>query len=202
MGREKQELIFHPEFRQTFELRGTKFNLASLTPSDRASIQTGLKNMSHESIRNRFMGSKNEFTEQELDTFTSLDGVNHYALGVEEADVPHRGVAVIRMVRSEKDPSEAEVAITIIDEYQRRGLGSFILDLLFLAGDERGITSYSFTFLPQNAGIVKLIYKKGNPQSEKDHDSEKMVLKNIDISAIKARVQSILPEIGTGHSGT
>lgn len=197
-------MIFHPEFRKSFELRGVKFNIASLTPTDRSHIQAGLKLMSNESIRNRFMGSKKEFTEKELDYFTSLDGINHYALGVEEAEGQHRGVAVIRMVRSGTAPTEAEVAITIIDEYQRMGLGSLLLDLLYLAAREREIETFSFTFLPSNEGIVKLIRKKGAPSVLRGHDSVRMLLRLSDIreTPLRERVRSILPGIESGHSET
>ncbi len=203
MGRETDKMIFHPEFRQSFELKGIKFNVASLTPADRANIRSGLKYMSAESIRNRFMGSKRDFTEKELDYLTSLDGINHYALGVEEANDPHRGVAVIRMVRSESNKSEAEVAITIIDDYQRIGLGSLLLDILYFAALERGISHFSFTFLPNNEGIIRLIEKKGIPKIIRSHDSVKMTLSlsNMDQTAIRNRVQSVLPVIGNGHSG-
>ena len=204
MGREKQDLIFHPEWRLPFTLRGKNFFVASLAPADRAHIQAGLKLMSHESIRNRFMGSKKEFTEKELDYFTTLDGWNHYALGVEEDGGDHRGVAVIRLVRSEADPREAEVAVTIIDEYQRMGLGSLLLDLIILASLERKIERFSFTFLPQNEGIIKLIEKKGTPVTERSHDSVRMILglDQIDLTALKARVRSVLPEIDSDRSGT
>lgn len=197
-------MIFGPEFRHTFTLAGTGFNVASLTPADRAHIQAGLKFMSHESIRNRFMGSKKEFTEKELDYLTSLDGVNHYALGVEEASGQHRGVAVIRMVRSESEPAEAEVAITIIDEYQKMGLGSFLLDLIILAARERQISRFSFTFLPQNEGIVRLIRKKGAPALLRGYDSVRMLLSiaDIDLNLLRTRVRSVLPAIGSDHSGT
>lgn len=204
MGTENPRLIFHPGFRINFRYRGKSFNLASLTPADRAHIQSGLKYMSSESIRNRFMGSKRDFSDKELDYLTSLDGINHYALGIEEAEGAHRGVAVIRMVRSEKDPGEAEVAITIIDEYQRMGLGSLLLDLLILAAGERQISRFSFTFLPANEAIVRLIQKKGIPVTERAHDSVRMVLSasQVDLEEIRSRVRSVLPEIGSGHSET
>lgn len=176
MGRKESEMIFHPGYRTAFQLGGKPFIVASLTPADRAQIQAGLKLMSAESIRNRFMGSKKAFTEKELDYLTSLDGWNHYALGVEEATGDHRGVAVIRMVRSEHDPSEAEVAITIIDEYQRMGLGTYLLDLMIEAAKEREISKFSFTFLPQNEAITKLIHRRGTPVIEKSHDSVRMVI--------------------------
>lgn len=196
-------MIFHPEFRLPFGLRDKIFFVASLAPADRAHIQAGLKLMSHESIRNRFMGSKKEFTEKELDYFTSLDGWNHYALGVEEAEGNHRGVAVIRMVRSAADPREAEVAVTIIDEYQKMGLGSLLLDLIMLAAVEREIERFSFTFLPQNEGIIRLIEKKGAPKTERTHDSVRMLLSldQIDLPALTARVRSVLPGIDSGRSG-
>ncbi len=148
------------------------------------------------------MGSKKEFTEKELDYLTSLDGINHYALGVEEANDPHRGVAVIRMVRSESKADEAEVAITIIDDYQKIGLGSFLLDLLVLAARERNITNFSFTFLPQNEGIVKLIEKKGIPKLKRSHDSVRMILslENLNMTELRKRVSLILPETGSDHS--
>lgn len=197
-------MIFGPEFRKAFELRGTKFNIASLTPADRAQIQAGLKYMSHESIRNRFMGSKREFSEKELDYLTSLDGINHYAVGVEEAGAPHRGVAVIRMVRSASDSTEAEVAITIIDDYQKKGLGSFLLDVLYLAALERGISKFAFTFFPQNEGIIRLIEKKGVPKTTRSHDSVRMLLSlnEMNEETIRSRVESILPGIDSDHSKT
>lgn len=197
-------MIFGPEFRKTFELRGTRFNIASLTPADRAQIQAGLKHMSHESIRNRFMGSKREFSEKELDYLTSLDGINHYAVGVEEADAPNRGVAVIRMVRSATDSTEAEVAITIIDDYQKKGLGSFLLDVLYLAALERNVSKFSFTFFAQNEGIIRLIEKKGLPRTTRSHDSVRMLLSlnEMNEETIRARVRSILPAIDSGHSKT
>ena len=160
--------------------------------------------MSAESIRNRFMGSKKDFTEKELDYLTSFDGINHYALGVEEDEGTHRGVAVIRMVRSELNPKEAEVAITIIDEYQKMGLGSFLLDLLYLAARERNIDSFSFTFLPTNEGIERLIRKKGVSKFVRGHDTVQMIqsLNDVDESTVRARVRSILPAIDSGHSKT
>jgi RimJ/RimL family protein N-acetyltransferase len=200
----KESLIFHPEFRHSFELSGKKFLIAGLTPADRTQIQAGLRDMSQESIRNRFLGSKKEFTEKELDYLTSLDGINHYALGVEEADAPHRGVAVIRMVRSEKDHTEAEVGITIIDQYQKMGLGSFLLDLLILAAEERGISKLSFTFLPANEAIVKLIRKKGAPSLLRAYGSVRMFLRLNDVrnDELKDRVRLILPEIDSDQKKT
>lgn len=52
----------------------------------------------------------------------------------------------------------------------------YLLDLMIQAAREREITTFSFTFLPQNEGIIKLIHKYGNPETERSHDSMRMVI--------------------------
>lgn len=134
------------------------------------------------------MGSKKEFSEQELEYLTHLDGWNHYAVGIEERDRP-RGVAVVRMVRSSTNPEEAEVAITIIDEYQKLGLGSVLMKIIALSAFERNIKHLSFTFMPQNEGIIRLIHKLGasyhGSSSAMDYVQLCVDLKDVDAEALK-----------------
>lgn len=156
--------------------------------------------MSPESIRNRFLGSKRDFSEQELQYLTVLDGWNHYAFGIEELNDRKRGVAIVRLVRSSHSEKEAEVAITIIDDYQRLGLGTLLLNTIILAALEREIEKLSFTFLPQNDAIVRLISRAGIPiPGAQDQDYVQLFLdiKNFDVEEIKARLQPTLPVIGT-----
>lgn len=161
--------------------------------------------MSPESIRYRFLGSKKEFTEKELEYLTVLDGWNHYAVGILERNEPKRGVAIIRLVRSSENPSEAEVAITIIDDYQRKGLGTFLMNLILLAARERNIDQLSFTFLPQNEGIINLIERLGPPVTKEFthyYVQLSMDIRQLDIEEIKSRLVKCLPVIGTFHLKT
>lgn len=188
------------DWKDSFQLR-----VGSVLPHNKKQISEGLRDMSPETIRNRFLGSKREFSDKELEYLTKLDGWNHYAIGVEERDRHHRGVAVIRMVRSSHSETEAEIAVTIIDEYQRMGLGSFLINLIILAAMERKIEKLSFTFLPQNEAIVKLINKAGLPvpgSQTKDYDQLFLDLTQMDEEKIKAQLVKTLPGIGTFHSKT
>ena len=158
----KSKMFFTPDFRLDLDWKDTHhLRVGSVLPINALQISKSLKDMSSESIRNRFLGSKKEFTQKELDYLTQLDGFNHYAIGIEERDRPQRGVAIVRLVRSSEEPHQAEIAISIIDDYQKMGLGGFLLNLITLAAFERGITKLSFTYLPQNDGIVRLISKMG-----------------------------------------
>ena len=155
-------MFFTPDFRLDLDWKDKHhLRVGSVLPKNALQISKSLKDMSAESIRNRFLGSKKEFSQQELDYLTQLDGHNHYAIGIEERDRPQRGVAIVRMVRSSDEPQQAEIAISMIDEYQKIGLGKLLMNLITLAAYERKITKLSFTYLPQNDGIIRLISKMG-----------------------------------------
>lgn len=197
-------MFFSPEFEAVIKHHGTELRIGSVLPHNKKQISDGLQFMSPESIRNRFLGIKSGFSQKELNYLTDLDGYDHYALGVEETSALKRGVAVIRMVRLKEDPETAEIAITIIDAYQRQGLGSMLLDLILLAALERRIKKVSFTYLPQNTAIEKLIRKKGSPASlTKNQDFVQNCIQISDEEELlKGRLRASLPWIDSYHSKT
>lgn len=202
----KHKLFFTPEIRLDFDWKG-KYHLraGSVQPHNKKQISEGLRDMGPESIRNRFLGSKRDFSEQELQYLTVLDGWNHYAFGIEEREKLKRGVGIIRLVRSSHSEKEAEIAITIIDEYQRMGLGEFLLNLIILAAMERDIEILSFTFLPQNASIHRLVKKAGVPipgPHNQDYTQLFLDVKTLDVEKIKSRLRPILPAIDNFHLKT
>lgn len=193
-----QDLFFSPEFSLEFEWKMHNFRVGSVRPHNKKQISDGLRDMSPETIRYRFLGSKRDFSGRELQYLTVLDGWNHYAIGIEKRDKSKRGVGIVRMVRASHSETEAEIAITIIDEYQKIGLGSFFLDLIILAAFERKVERLSFTFLPQNQAIVKLIKQAGPPVSglhNQDYVQHFLDLKTVNLEEIKTRLAKTLPLI-------
>lgn len=159
-------MILGLDFKREFNWRGTDLRVGFLLPEARVKISAGIAHMSRETIRHRFFGIKNGFTERELKHLTEIDGYHHFALGVEEVHNPERGIAVMRMVRDDLSPKEAEVALLLIDDYQRVGLGTLLMHFCLIAAAERGIETLRFTYLPDNTGIVKLIKRFGNPKAD------------------------------------
>ena len=194
-----KKLFFDSTFTSSLPWKD-KYDLrvGSILPHNKKQISEGLNYMSPASIRNRFLGSKKAFSEKELEYLTVLDGWNHYAIGIEEQSGSKRGVAIIRLVRSSEHKEEGEVAITIIDEYQKLGLGSLLMDLIILSAKERDITRLSFTFLPQNEAIVKLVKRAGIPiQGPQGSDFVQIYLEldGIDVTGLKSKLRDSIPKI-------
>jgi GNAT superfamily N-acetyltransferase len=200
-----KKLFFNHEFLVPFTWREIELRIGCVHTEHQKKISEGLHNLSSSSIRYRFLGSKNDFSQEELRYLTEIDGMNHFALGVEEQDGKKRGIGIIRMVRSSKDLHQSEVAITVIDDYQKMGLGTFLLRLLILAARERNIDRLSFTFMPTNQGIQKLIQKMGQPLAEiRHHDSVEIIMEisAVNVIQFKSLLVKILPEIENFHLKT
>src|SRR3954453_15573783 len=89
--------------------------------NDKERLAEGMRGLSEESIRRRFLGPKPSLSAAELRYLTEVDGVDHYAIVAVEAADENRIRAVGRFVRLADDPGAAEVAITVCDNLQGKG---------------------------------------------------------------------------------
>lgn len=81
------------------------------------------------------------------------------------ASVDDRPAGIARYVRLSGDPCTADVAFEVVDEQQRRGLGTVLLDTITTVADENGVRRLSATVLPQNRASIRLLSRLGIPLS-------------------------------------
>ncbi len=136
---------------------GTPVLVRPIGPSDRALIQQGFHSLSEESRLRRFLVPTSMLTEPELDYLTHLDYWDHFAWGAVRADRPTEGMGVARYIRLQGEPGVAEAAVTVVDVYQRRGLGTFLLGLLTAAALTAGIFIFRAYVLEQNLPMRTLL---------------------------------------------
>src|SRR5262249_58813240 len=80
-----------------------------------------------------------------------IDSCDHFAWVVLAADEPDEpGIASARYIREREAHDIAEVAFSVVDDYQGRGLGSFLLGALAVAATENGIHPFRAPVLPAN----------------------------------------------------
>lgn len=141
--------------------KGIEFFVRPISKDDKQKIIEGLSKMSEESIHHRFLGFKKGFSEKELIHLTEVDGKKHFALAVgkENEDSDIEGVGVARYHVLDDDPTQAELAITIIDKYQGSGLGTTLLLELISIAKENGIASFTGILEDSNDPMKGLIQK-------------------------------------------
>jgi GNAT superfamily N-acetyltransferase len=135
---------------------GTPLIVRPIRPDDKALLVGGLARLSPASRQKRFLGPRHRFTLSELRYLTEIDGVDHVAYVALRGDAPRELVAVARMVRDAEDPAAAEIAVTVGDCWQRRGIGKLLGDLLATAARDRGIRWLTATMAADNVAAHRL----------------------------------------------
>src|SRR5207248_7114108 len=92
-------------------------------PEDKWIIAKGWSMLTEQTQRRRFLAPKPRLTEAELRYLTEIDGRDHVALIALRTDNWNRLVGVGRYVRLPDDRETAEVAITVGDDMQGKGVG-------------------------------------------------------------------------------
>lgn len=141
---------------------GSRVLIRPVTPEDKPVLREGFSRLSEESRYRRFMRPVKELSEADLDYLTRIDYTTHMAWIAVDPDNPeHPGLGVARYIRLAHDPRVAEVAITVVDSHQGRGLGTILLSVLTRSALQQGIESFVAHVLMQNTPMLNLFRQLG-----------------------------------------
>jgi GNAT superfamily N-acetyltransferase len=126
--------------------------------SDRFELAAGFAALSPRSRRQRFFHTLKVLDDDMLEYLTNLDYRDHFACVavLEDRPVP-KGVGVARYVREAADPTVAEVAVTVADAYQRRGIGTLLVRTLGEVAAGNGIRTFVNYVRWDNAAAIELL---------------------------------------------
>jgi GNAT superfamily N-acetyltransferase len=137
---------------------GAQIFIRPIRADDKRYLEIGLRHLSDESVHRRFLSPKRSFSRSELRYLTEVDGRDHVALVAEYPGEPvRRLIAVGRFVRHLDDPTAAEAAIVVADDWQRRGVGSLFAERLARKASQRGIKTFTATMSSDNVAAHKLM---------------------------------------------
>jgi RimJ/RimL family protein N-acetyltransferase len=143
---------------------GSQVLIRPVRSTDASLIAEAFARLSERSRRMRFLGKKDELTAAELHYYANVDHHDHEALGaLDPAD--GRGVGVARYVRDADDPQAAEIALTIADDWQGRGLGTELLARLSQRAREEGIRRFTAVMASENVPMGMLLHSVGAVQT-------------------------------------
>jgi RimJ/RimL family protein N-acetyltransferase len=131
-----------------------------IEPADKPLVKAFYHELSDRSRRLRFLAPTSEISDDDLDYLTDVDHRRHEAMIALDPDAD-RALGVARYVRVPGDREAAEVAVVVVDDWQRRGLGTALLDRLTERARENGITRYTALVSPDNEIVLGALDRAG-----------------------------------------
>lgn len=130
---------------------GSRVLLRYLRPEDREELRLRYEELSEESRRLRFFSAPTHLSDRLLDRLLDVDQVDKAAVVAVMLDEPGTpAVGIARYVRHRADPERAEAAVTVMDAYQHRGIGTLLLRTLSTIARSNGITRLTGDVLWEN----------------------------------------------------
>ena len=136
---------------------GSAVGIRQLTGADAELLADGFTRLSATSRWSRFLTAKTHLSPAELSYLTAIDHQNHEALVAVSLD--GYGLGVARYVRSTEDPRVAEVAVTVVDEWHGRGLGTELVTRLTDRAAGVGIQRFTALIAADNVAAINLLRK-------------------------------------------
>jgi protein lysine acetyltransferase len=146
----------------TFEARdGTELMLRPVLPGDTQRVAHGHVMFSPETLYRRFLSVRTP-TATVLTYLFEVDYVDHFVWVVTDGeDGPV--IADARFVRDQDNPTVAEIAFTVADEYQGRGIGTVLFAALAVAARVDGISTFHARVLSDNLPARALLDRLDAP---------------------------------------
>ena len=128
---------------------GGTCHLRPIGPQDARRLREFHSQLSAQTVYYRYFAPYPELTDRDVRRFTELDHDSRVALIATVAD------EIIAIGSYDRiSATEAEVAFTVRDDHQSRGLGSVLLEHLAAAARERGIDRFVADVLPGNRKML------------------------------------------------
>lgn len=142
---------------------GTPVQIRAIRASDKQPLARHFDGLSSDSRYNRFFGFKNSLTSNELRYFTEPDFRRHVALVVTivNRDDSETIVSDGRYVALEECRSVAELALSVVDAYQRRGIGKLLLECLIGMARYEHVSRLEADVLASNRGAMRFLIGRG-----------------------------------------
>jgi ribosomal protein S18 acetylase RimI-like enzyme len=159
---------------RTLELTdGTKVLVRPIVPEDEPLLHEAVAAMSERTVYFRFFSPLKRMPDALAHRLAVVDYNDRFALVAtdkprgDQNGPPYRRLRdkerIVGVARYDRvvNTDVAEVAVAVIDEFQRRGLGSALMTILGKVATEHRIKTFTLIVLPENQQMLGLLRKMG-----------------------------------------
>lgn len=136
---------------------GTPLMLRPVSAGDADDFRDGFERLSKTSRYFRFFSHIKKMPDWMVRNLTQVDHHDHEAwVAIDVSTDRPIGVGVARYIRAHDDPHTAEVAITVVDSHQQRGVATHLLQELAKSARENGIGKFSADVIGDNDAVQRM----------------------------------------------
>jgi RimJ/RimL family protein N-acetyltransferase len=140
----------------------TKVQLRQIAAEDEPLLHDAVAAMSERTVYFRFFSPIKRMSDAMAHRLAVVDYHDRFAI-VATSNKPTGKERIVGVARYDRAPQTdvAEVAVAVIDEFQRRGLGSVLLAELARVARSNEIRTFQLIVLPENREMLGLLRKMG-----------------------------------------
>jgi acyl-CoA synthetase (NDP forming)/GNAT superfamily N-acetyltransferase len=163
---------------------GSTAHLRPIAPADAERLLDFHSRLSGETLYFRYFAPDKQLSPRDIDQLVSVDHDRRVAL------VATLGGAIIAIGLYEGiDAAHAEVAFTVRDDHQARGLGSVLLEHLAAIARERGFQRFTAEIMPDNQRMIDVFVDAGYVADRREDDGIVSLAIDLEPTEAARRVQ-------------
>ena len=156
------QVPYPAQYEQTITTRdGTQVFVRPIRPDDETLMREMFYDFSEQTKYLRYHAALKSMPHNKLQVFCTVDYQTEMALLALCGKPGEEQVAGVARYMTDAEGGTAEVAFTVRDDWQRKGLGTYFFQRLVEIGRENGIRTFHAYVLVENSGMLKIFHRSG-----------------------------------------
>ena len=140
---------------------GTEILFRPVKPTDEAALSEMLYSLSESSIRTRYMAQTMTFHHKDVQQLTNIDYNQDLSIVGTVPSVSGEKIVAVAQYFLDPKTQAAEVAFIVQDEWQQKGMGTFLLNYLTQIAKQRSVKRFYAKVLPSNKSMLAIFHNSG-----------------------------------------
>ena len=151
---------------------GSMINLRAISRDDVDKLLSFYRRLSSRSIYLRFLKMIN-LSRDDAERYARVDYNSTFAVVAIHGEGPEEEIIGVGRYWRHADThrNKADMAFVVEDAYQKKGIGTHLLELLALAARERGIDTFEMEMLQENEGVTRMMQQSGFELTDKTEET-------------------------------
>jgi len=141
---------------------GTEIFFRPVKPTDEATLSEMLYSLSQSSVQTRYMARTIGFPHKDVQQLTNIDYSQDVSIVGTVPGVSNDQIVAIAQYYLDPKSQAAELAFLVQDEWQQKGMGTFMLAYLTQIAKQRGVKRFYAKVLPTNKPMLAIFHSSGH----------------------------------------